>query len=111
MKSQINEKNELLSVFFLKSGKPQNYCVKVPQNAAKGIDISKKNHGGACPPRTPLAHSGLVRSPKASALDSTDGHVVVGHFRTPPLFQNPVSASGHMLLIGKVSFFIVKTEC
>ena len=77
MKSQINEKNELLSVFFLKSGKPQNYCVKVPQNAAKGIDISK-NSRGSMPP-DPL-----------SPLDSTDGHFLVENFR-PPLFQNPVS--------------------
>ena len=73
--------------------KTQNYCVKVPQNAAKAIDISK-NSRGSMPPDPPSmlgSQATLDRSPSASALDSKDGHFVVANFR-PPLFQNPVSA-------------------
>ena len=64
--------------------KTQNYC-KVPQNAAKVIDISK-NSRGSMPPDPPSmlrSQATLDRSPLASALDSQDGHFVVAHFRPP----------------------------
>ena len=60
-------------------------CVKVPQNAAKGIDISKTSRGSMPPdPPSPLgSQATLERSPSESALDSKDGHFVVENFGLP----------------------------
>ena len=67
----------------LKHERPQNDCVKVPQNAAKDIDISNISRGGGSCPRTPLAYSLRPSTALAIALDSKDGQFVVANFDPP----------------------------
>ena len=55
------------------------YCVQIPQESAKGIDIAKILWG--------TIHL-------AGSLDIKDGHFIFENFRLP-LFQNPVSVPVH----------------
>ena len=65
MKSSINEKKRIIVCIFIE-WKTQNYCVKVPQNAAKAIDISKNSRGSMPPDRPSMlgSQATLDRSPR-----------------------------------------------